>query len=225
MSDFSESVAALIARSARPLDTHELLASLPVADSMIPFGDVTARLTSAGLHHIKGLGWWSGSQWVDERGELHFSQGDGKTGLVLRLLRDYGWPAHFRQIIRWSENRISPDYFRSARGHHTRPFIRNVGLGFFVPAAECERGAVPMSPAVAAAMQGVIATAGIVSRHDQPVTFAVASLMARHGLLTVKYSGTRRRGKYTRTLRIVLTTDAAREQLQRFAAGTAREVI
>lgn len=231
---FVPAALAMLATSEAPIDTGKIINYCNLPDHQIPFSRADDLLRDAGLFHIPGVGWWSKPQWIDTRGTLFTAPGGRrKMKTAIRLFNECGWPLHTLAIERFSARRALEDpynyvfvpasYFNAGAGHHTRPFFRNIGMRFIIPAAEVEKATVPMSPSIASTLLEVTPR-DLLLRTDNYGAYGLAYLLGKHGLARVRKSRTVRHGKATATIRMELTPEG-RTELQRMAHGVKRDAV
>lgn len=227
--DFTRFIAAVTQRlqtGARPIHTDALLMNLELPDAAIPYRDLAGVLTSAGLFHFPGAGWWTEPQWTDNVGNFYSASGGEKVQAVMNVFNEYGWPLHVDKVVALTGGKISQSYF-DRHNPAIACYFRNIGLRFVIPTIEAHKGPVPMSPAMAANMLA-LTPADLLTRRHSFAAYGIAYLLARHGMASVKRANTRLKGeKQTQTIRMDLTPKgrAALTEMAKGFSAEAHEVI
>lgn len=211
-SDFSPFVRAAreaIDMATRPIPAGELIGMSGISTEALPAEGIINHLHAAGLYHIPGIGYWKYPQYANDRGELFFAPPKSQPARrMLEAFAKHGWPLAGEEIERLTNGEASSRFVSLQAGKPTHALIKSVGGGMFIPAgavATRERP-IPMTSANAEALIDADPAEPIFRAEDVRL-YKLATILARHGLATVKDVWKVRAGRRQRAVSMELTEE------------------
>jgi hypothetical protein len=185
-----------------PVDTPDLIRRTGVT----PPPRMTAALKRAGLHYIKGAGWWTAPQYTTPEGKLLSRRiPSERLAAAVAAFENHGWPLTGSDLERLTKGIVTQ---RWIDGYMRKPiaefFSAGHGLGLYAPADQRSQKPFPITANVATMMIGN-SDGRLLNNIEHTHAYKLALLLSRHDMATVKRSRTPIEKTAVSTVRVKLT--------------------
>lgn len=191
----------------KPVSAPELIGMTGLATEAIPSESLAYHLRRVGIYYIPGAGFWRYPQFATPKGELWATTPRSKQGKrIMDTFRDHGWPLAGEEVERITAGEVSSRFMSQQAHKRNHRLVAGVGNSLFVPAGVAATAdmPVPVTHNVVAAILDHSPAAPLYRDADVKL-YKLASILARHGLATVKQGWSRRHGRQTRIVFMELT--------------------